>query len=155
MPPKSGQPQLNLNNLSMDQLQQLKQSVDQDIESLLRAFEGLQGARNRFVESKNYLESFKSYPVGQQMLVPMTQSLYVEGMVEDNSEVLVDVGTGYYIKQSVPRAQSFFSQRAAQMDEMLANVSVSVQNKQKEQNKILDIMMEKARQIEAANGGKQ
>lgn len=148
MPPKNDR-QLNLNNLSIDQLQQLKQTVDSDIDSLLRAFEGLQGARNRFIESKNYLETFKSYPVGQPMLVPMTQSLYVEGQVEDNSNVLVDVGTGYYIKQSVPRAQSFFVQRAAQMDEMLAGVSVNVQQKQKQQNQILDVLMAKARQLEA------
>lgn len=150
MPPKNDK-QLNLNNLSIEQLQQLKQTVDQDIDSLLRAFDGLQGARNRFTESKNYLEHFKSYPVGQPMLVPMTQSLYVEGQIEDNTNVLVDVGTGYYIKQSVPKAQSFFQQRAGQMDEMMAAVGLNVQQKQKQQAQIVDVMMEKARQIEAAN----
>eukprot|EP00744_Colponema_vietnamica_P008354 GILI01011922.1.p1 GENE.GILI01011922.1~~GILI01011922.1.p1 ORF type:complete len:156 (-),score=48.44 GILI01011922.1:191-658(-) len=152
MSKKGSDKQINLQNLSIEQLQQLKQSVDQDIDSLLRAYDGLQGAKNRFSDSRNCLEHFKAYPVGQTMLVPMTQSLYVEGEIEDNTHVLVDVGTGYYIKQSVPRAQSFFSQRAGQMDEMLAGVGINVQQKQKQQAQIVDIMMEKARQIEAANG---
>ena len=32
------------------------------------------------------------------MLVPLTSSLYVPGMLDDANKVLVDVGTGYFIE---------------------------------------------------------
>lgn len=32
------------------------------------------------------------------MLVPLTASLYVPGMLDDSEKVLVDVGTGYFIE---------------------------------------------------------
>lgn len=33
------------------------------------------------------------------MLVPLTSSLYVPGKLGDTSHVIVDVGTGYYVKK--------------------------------------------------------
>lgn len=36
---------------------------------------------------------------GKQVLVPLTSSLYVPGKLGDVSHVVVDVGTGYYVKK--------------------------------------------------------
>ena len=35
---------------------------------------------------------------GQEMLVPLTQSLYVPGELADTEHVLVDIGTGYFVE---------------------------------------------------------
>lgn len=35
----------------------------------------------------------------QDMLVPLTASLYVPGSLKDAENVLVDVGTGYYVEK--------------------------------------------------------
>jgi len=37
--------------------------------------------------------------IGKQILVPLTQSLYVPGTLADNKHVIVDVGTGYYVEK--------------------------------------------------------
>lgn len=34
--------------------------------------------------------------VGEKMMVPLTESLYVEGFVHEKDKILVDVGTGYF-----------------------------------------------------------
>ena len=31
------------------------------------------------------------------MLIPLTQSLFIEGTFDDSDKVLVDYGTGYYV----------------------------------------------------------
>jgi prefoldin alpha subunit len=33
------------------------------------------------------------------MLVPLTSSLYVPGRITDPEHVVVDIGTGYYVKK--------------------------------------------------------
>jgi prefoldin alpha subunit len=38
-------------------------------------------------------------PPGKSVLVPLTSSLYVPGNLADVERVVVDVGTGYYVKK--------------------------------------------------------
>lgn len=46
--------------------------------------------------------SSTAYPpaddAGAPMMLPLTQSLYVEGELADADKVLVDIGTGYYLQ---------------------------------------------------------
>jgi hypothetical protein len=42
--------------------------------------------------------------VGKQILVPLTSSLYVPGKMSDVESVIVDVGTGYYVKKVGPHS---------------------------------------------------
>lgn len=150
MPPK--QTALNFNNLSIEQLSGLKEQLDVDLQSLGRAYDALRGARNRFQDSKGCLEQFKTIPKDQAILVPLTSSLYVNGTIVDKDHVLVDVGTGYYIKQTVPRAQDFFNKRSNQMKDSMDNVAEHIQGKQRQQNLVIDAMQNKSQQIAAQQG---
>lgn len=38
---------------------------------------------------------------GTTILVPLTNSLYVPGKLSDTEHVIVDIGTGYYVKKVV------------------------------------------------------
>jgi prefoldin alpha subunit len=44
---------------------------------------------------------------GKPILVPLTTSLYVPGTLADPDNVIVDVGTGFYVEK-VRRALSFY-----------------------------------------------
>lgn len=145
MPPK--QTGLNLQTLSIEQLQQLKRQIDQEIESLTHAIASLRGARERFYFSKAYLESLKKYEPGQETFVPMSSSLYVRGELTNNTKALVDVGTGYFIEQSVGRAQVFFEKRMAQMAGNIDEISKILSQKQKVQNQVIDIMQKKSQSM--------
>lgn len=37
--------------------------------------------------------------LGKQILVPLTSSLYVPGTIADTENVIVDVGTGFYVEK--------------------------------------------------------
>jgi prefoldin alpha subunit len=41
-------------------------------------------------------------PSDKTILVPLTNSLYVPGKLSDPEHVIVDVGTGYYIRKVCP-----------------------------------------------------
>ena len=135
--------QLNLQSLSIEQLQGLKAQFEGDIESLTRALDGLRGARGRFADSKAQLETYKTLASASQMMVPLTSSLYVMGEVRDTQHVLVDVGTGYYIRQSVPRAQAFFEKRANQMRESMESIGAAIDQKKNQSNSVIEILQAK------------
>jgi prefoldin alpha subunit len=49
---------------------------------------------------------------GRDILVPLTQSLYVPGKIGSTSEVLVDVGTGFYVGKPLPAATEIMRKKA-------------------------------------------
>ena len=149
------QTSLNLNNLSVEQLQGLKEQLDQDIVSLERSYGGLMGARSRFHDSKNCLEQLKSVDVQQPILVPLSSSLYVSGKLASKTHALVDVGTGYYLKQPIAKAQDFFMKRANQMTETMDMIAKNIAQKQRSSNNVIDTIQAKQQAYQEARGSSQ
>ena len=85
---------INLFALSLDQLNQLKQSIEEELQGLNGAIQQLQVSRNKLTTSKEALNRLAKTPEGTQQLVPITSSLYVPGETTSLDNVLVDVGTG-------------------------------------------------------------
>lgn len=48
---------------------------------------------------------------GREILVPLTASLYVPGTICDSNKVLVDVGTGYFVEKTVPKAKELIERK--------------------------------------------
>ena len=49
----------------------------------------------------------KDHGKGKEVMVPMTSSLYVPGIMEDTENVLVEVGASYFIEQNTDKAQDY------------------------------------------------
>ena len=71
----------------------------QDIEALTANFQQLKEAEARFKESVSALSAIPEDGAGREIMVPLTSSLYVPGRLGDTDEVLVDIGTGFYVGQ--------------------------------------------------------
>jgi prefoldin alpha subunit len=109
------------------------------------------GARSRFHDSKNCLEQLKAVePTQQTILVPLSTSLYVTGKLASKTHALVDVGTGYYLKQPVGKAQEFFSKRANTMTEMMDTIAKNIAQKQRQSNNVIDTIQSKQKQYQQA-----
>ncbi len=145
-----GKTTLQLNNLSLDQLNALKDQFDNDIASLQRAYENLRAARIKFQDSKGCLESFKQYQPAHQVLVPLSSSLYVTGELLDTQNVLVDVGTGYFIKQSVTRAQEFFAKRVHSLGQHMDSIAESLATAKRQHSTLVEVMRSKMQARQAA-----
>eukprot|EP00906_Rhabdomonas_costata_P036630 RCo051362 len=123
--------------LSLEQLGRAKESLEQETQHLVSSLQTLNGVRERFLESRRCLEALAGYRAGDRVLVPLTSSLYVEGEFTDTSEVIVDVGTGYFIRQGVGAAEKFMDRKVAFLAENLQRIQEVVNVKKRQQEALL------------------
>jgi prefoldin alpha subunit len=89
----------------------------QEISHLTNSFATLQAANARFRRGKECVDSLATYGNGtpstcvlearheqlartdKPVLVPLTSSLYVPGKLKHTDTVIVDVGTGYFVRK--------------------------------------------------------
>lgn len=64
----------------------------------------------RFQDSADSMNQVKARE-GHEVLVPLTGSMYVPGVIKDTEKVLVDVGTGYYVEKDIPEAKDYFNRK--------------------------------------------
>lgn len=69
----------------------------QDVEALTSNFQQLKEAQERYADSAASLASIPTDGPGREVMVPLTSSLYVPGTLSSTEEVLVDIGTGFYV----------------------------------------------------------
>lgn len=43
--------------------------------------------------------------------MPLSESLYAVGQLEEADKVLLDIGTGFYVQKSIPDAQAYISRK--------------------------------------------
>ncbi|XP_071479694.1 prefoldin subunit 5-like, partial [Diadema antillarum] len=94
-----GGQQVDLMQLQLPQLNVLKEQLDQEVEMMQSSLQQLKIAQSRFVESSESIGKLNSDNDGKEMLVPLTSSLYVPGKLQDVNNVLIDIGTGYYVEK--------------------------------------------------------
>ena len=58
----------------------------------------------KFSESKEVLLYLNEYGKNKEVMVPLTSSLYVPGVMEDTENVLIEVGASYFIEQNTLKA---------------------------------------------------
>lgn len=56
-------------------------------------------AKSKFAGSKDALEQITEDWQDKQILVPLTGSMYVPGVVKCVDKFIIDIGTGYYVEK--------------------------------------------------------
>lgn len=105
--------QINLVDLSLEQLSSLRQQLEQELKQLTTSFGGLREAQARFKESKEALQSLNESNLNKEILVPLTASMFVPGKLSNVNQVLVDIGTGYFVEQPVDDAKQFMERKVS------------------------------------------
>lgn len=121
----SGGPQMqkiDISELNLQQLMQLKQQMDQELTVLIDSLETLKLAQSRFKESGLCLEKITPEVEGKDILVPLTGSMYVAGKFADTNNVLVDIGTGYYAQKNLGDAKDYFKRRVECVTEQMEKI---------------------------------
>ena len=73
---------------------------------------------------------------GREIMVPLTSSLYVPGVMEDNSNVLVEVGAGYFLEKSTTGASEYCERKIKSLTENSTKVGQLVQGKKMQLQKV-------------------
>lgn len=96
---------VNLASLSVPQLRALQTRLTSELEHLTTSHTKLRAAQAKF---RDCVRSINDGVIGNEkkgtdgrdeILVPLTSSLYVKGRLTDREKVLVDVGTGFYVEK--------------------------------------------------------
>lgn len=140
--------QVDIGKLSLEQLNSLKQEHESTIQDLSGKLEAMRTSEARLRESRKALNVLHEEPEGQPMLVPLTQSLYVPGEVIDADEILVDVGTGYYLSKSADGARDLIDRRLDVVTKLSANVVTVLDQKQHNLQTLAMMMQYKMQQIQ-------
>jgi prefoldin alpha subunit len=73
------------------------------VEALTANFQQLKEAQARFQESVAAIQAIPADGPGREVMVPLTSSLYVPGTLASTDELLIDIGTGFYVCECARR----------------------------------------------------
>jgi len=135
---------VDLASLSTQQLSQVKKQLDDELEHLTSSFTQLRAAQAKFRECLKSIEGGVASNVeGKPILVPLTTSLYVPGSLADTKNVIVDVGTGFYVEKSTKDATKFYENKVEELGANLKDLESIVQGKSNNLRVIEDVLRQK------------
>ncbi|XP_053974025.1 prefoldin subunit 5 [Hylaeus anthracinus] len=132
--------QIDLTTLNLQQLTVLKQQLDQELGVFQDSLQTLKIAQSKFQESGSCLEKISPSVKDNEILVPLTGSMYVAGKLADTTNVLVDIGTGYYAQKSIADAKDYFDRRVAYVTEQMEKIQQLGLDKSKVRDATVDVI---------------
>lgn len=136
--------QINLDSLSTQQLSAVKKQLDDEVEHLTASFTQLHAAHGKFRECLRIVQEQSASPESKkEVLVPLTNSLYVRGKLSDPGNVLVDVGTGFYIEKSTKSATEFYENKAKELGVNIQGLEAIVQGKTNNLRVVEEVLRQK------------
>ncbi|GMF27499.1 unnamed protein product [Phytophthora fragariaefolia] len=144
------QSEVNLVDLSLEQLNALKGQLEKELQQLTASFGGLREAQARFSESKEALKALAAADLSKEVLVPLTASMFVPGRLASKDEVLVDVGTGYFVEQSAGKAEQFMDRKVEFLQSNTEQLKTVIEGKRNMLEAVLMIMQQKMQEAQQA-----
>ncbi|KAG5274409.1 hypothetical protein AALO_G00135830 [Alosa alosa] len=138
---------VNLTELSLPQLEQLKNQLEQETEFLTSSIGQLKVVQTKYVEAKESLNILNKSNEGKELLVPLTSSMYVPGTLNDVDNVLVDVGTGYYVEKNVDDTKNFFKRKIDFLTKQIEKIQPALQEKHTMKQAVVEVMSMKLQQL--------
>ncbi|PLB37460.1 prefoldin subunit 5 [Aspergillus candidus] len=147
---------VNLGSLSSQQLRALQSRISSELEHLTSSHAKLRAAQSKFRDcvrsiNEGVVGSSKKGTDGRDdILVPLTSSLYVKGKMADREKVLVDVGTGFYVEKTPAKAIAFYDDKVKVLEANLTELEKIVQTKSQQQR-----LFEEALRVKLLSEGTQ
>jgi prefoldin alpha subunit len=116
---------ISLDDLSLEQLDQLKQREENRLNAYSLRYQQLRSVSARLSASQSAVhglpKSTDNDGVPVEAFVPLTESVYVPAIHDPDSPLLVDLGTGYYVEKSYQETMEFLDRKIRLVDANLDN----------------------------------
>ncbi|XP_012279034.1 prefoldin subunit 5 [Orussus abietinus] len=132
--------QIDLTKLSLPQLTKLKQQLEQELTVFQDSLQTLKIAQTKFQESGSCLDRLSSTAKGREILVPLTNSIYVSGRLANTEKVIIDIGTGYFVEKDIESAKDYFKRRVTYVTEQMEKIQQLGLEKSKIREATMDVM---------------
>ncbi|CAL1533942.1 unnamed protein product [Lymnaea stagnalis] len=144
-----GAKQIDVTTLPIPHLNHLSQQLEQEVDFLTNSINQLKVAQGKFAESEESVSHLGS--PGSDILVPLTASMYVPGKLSDENDLLIDIGTGYFVSMSKEKAQDFFKRKIDYVTKNIEKVQPVLQDKYRSKQVITEVMQAKIQAQLASN----
>ncbi|KAL1955789.1 hypothetical protein VTO42DRAFT_8109 [Malbranchea cinnamomea] len=125
---------VDITTLSVPQLRALQSRLSSELEHLTSSHAKLRTAQSKFRDCiRSINDGVANKTTGDEkkdeILVPLTSSLYVKGKLADREKVLVDVGTGFFVEKTTSKATEFYKNKVEELNANLRDLEKVVQAK--------------------------
>ncbi|KAL7278011.1 hypothetical protein ACG7TL_007970 [Trametes sanguinea] len=139
--------QINVTDLDVPQLADVRRQLEEELTHLSNSYAQLRQAQAKFRACMENVGQVKPGNEDKTILVPLTNSLYVPGKLRDTEHVIVDIGTGYYVKKAIKHYES----KVEYIRTNLEALQETIQKKQENMNYLINVLQMKLQQ-QAASG---
>lgn len=129
--------EVDITKVPPQQLQELGKAIDEEIKQLSSHYAQLCGACRKFKESQQALAYMGEKAKGCEIMVPLTSSLYVPGIMDDNKNVLIEAGAGYFIEKDIKGAHEYCDRKGTHLGESTQKVNELIQYKKAQLSKVM------------------
>jgi prefoldin alpha subunit len=146
---------INLDSMSLEELNQVKQQEEQRLQALTNRYGVLRSVAARLHASQSAISELTPSSEGKEVMVPLTESVYVPGKIRDPSKFLVDLGTGFYVEKNSKDTTSFLDRKLKIVDANSENVTTAVQVTRQNIESLTMTMQGKMTEIRARQEGQR
>ena len=114
-------------------------------------YQSLRVAQSQFGASKSAIAKFSGSQEGAEMLIPLTEALYVPATVKTNKKVLVEYGAGYYVERNCKDAQGFFDRKVKFLVERTSQLEQTIRTKREQLAQVIQVYQAKVKMQAEAN----
>ncbi|KAJ7641308.1 Prefoldin [Roridomyces roridus] len=135
--------QVSINDLDVTQLADVRRQLDEELTHLTNSFAQLKQAQAKFKACIENVQEVKPANKGKTILVPLTNSLYVPGKLSDSENVIVDVGTGYYVQKTRAQAVKHYAEKVDFIRTNLEALEETIGKKRENMGYLVNVMQSK------------
>ena len=128
--------EVDITKIAPKQLQELGKAIEEEVKQLTQHYSSLIAAIRKFNESKGVLAYMEQRGADKQIMVPLTSSLYVPGVMSDADNVLIEAGAGYFIEKNVKQATDYCDRKSKTLQESGNKVAELIQHKKMQLQKV-------------------
>jgi prefoldin alpha subunit len=141
----------------------VKKQLDDEVQHLTNSYQNLRTAQQKFrdciasikngvansVKGRRICDIPKALKTttnsnpDKALLVPLTSSLYVPGKLADPENVLLDVGTGFYVEKSTKDAQKFYEGKIEELGKNIKDLESIVNGKANNLRVVEEVLRQK------------
>ena len=146
---------INLDEMSLEELNQLKQQEENRFNNLMTRFQQFRAAAARLNASMLAVSEITPASEGKEVLVPLTESVYVPGKLRDPSKLLVELGTGFYAEKSPKETKGFLERKLKIVDANSENLTKALTATRQNVEQVSMAMQGKMLEIRAKQEGRR
>ena len=149
---------INIDTMSLDQLNQMKSSQESRLEQLTAQYHQLRAVSARLSSAQTAQSQLTSNSNTNNnnvdIMIPLTESLYAPGQILDSSKLLVELGAGFFVEKNAKDASKVIDRKLQIVNANSENVLAAAEAASRNVETIKMAMEGKIMEIRARSQGR-